>query len=104
MELNELTKKIAAMHTAMQARIQEDTQESMRLYMQGYCDGLDAVTATIKKAIDAERMRQRLARLEDELAQEPEPALPALTALAEQPAGEDKVTLPDSDSVEHISA
>lgn len=73
MELSELLKKIGVMQVAIKSRLGGDSTEAMQLYIQGYADGLDGVVTTIKKAIDAERMRQRLARLENELAQEVEP-------------------------------
>jgi hypothetical protein len=72
-ELGDLLKKIGAMQAAAKGRLTSQTSEQMRVYVQGFCDGLDGVTATIKKAIEAERTRQRLARLESELAQEVEP-------------------------------
>ncbi len=78
MELSELLKKIGAMRAAVKGRLGEDSAETMQIYVQGYGDGLDWVTATIKKAIEAERTRQRLAKLESELAQEREPAWPEL--------------------------
>lgn len=88
MELNELLKKISAMQTAAASRLSKDSSESLRLYVQGMSDGLDGVMQTIRKAIEAERTRQRLAKLESELAQEvtPEwPELPGDTVKAESP-------------------
>jgi hypothetical protein len=73
MELGDLLKKITAMQAAAKGRLTGQTSEQMRVYVQGFCDGLDGVTATIKKAIEAERTRQRLAKLESELAQEVAP-------------------------------
>lgn len=73
MELGELLKKIGAMQVAAKGRLSGQSNEKMQLYVQGFCDGLDGVTATIKKAMEAERTRQRLAKLESELAQEVEP-------------------------------
>lgn len=73
MELNELTRKITCIQSAAKGRVKAGTSETMQLYLQGYVDGLDAVLATIRKAMEAERVRQRLARLESELAQESEP-------------------------------
>jgi len=99
MELNELTKKISVTQATMQSRLHAGSAEPMRLYVQAYCDGLDWVIATIKKAIDAERMRQRLARLESELEQEMEPDLPELpdgfaedTTIAEETENHERVT------------
>lgn len=73
MELNELTRKITSMQSAAKGRMRDGIGENMQLYLQGYVDGLESVMATIRKAMEAERMRQRLARLESELAQESEP-------------------------------
>ena len=73
MQLGELLKKISAMDAAAKGRLNGQTSEQMQVYIQGFCDGLDGVMATIKKAIETERTRQRLAKLESELAQDSEP-------------------------------
>ncbi len=78
MELSELLKRISAMQVAIKARLNGQSHEQMQTYVQGFCDGLDSVMATIKKAIETERTRQRLAKLENELAQEVEPDWPQL--------------------------
>lgn len=78
MQLHELMKKITSTQEAINARVNAETPEPMRRYIQGYSDGLDGVIATIKKAMDRERTRQRLAKLESELAQEAEPDWPEL--------------------------
>ncbi len=78
MELSELLKRISAMQVAIKARLNGQANEQMQIYVQGFCDGLDGVMATIKKAIETERTRQRLAKLESELAQEVESDWPQL--------------------------
>ncbi len=76
MELGELFRKITAMRHATQTRLNAEGSEPRQHYVQGFCDGLDSVIVILKKAIEAERTRQRLAKLESELAQDPEPAWP----------------------------
>lgn len=98
MQLNDLIKKINATQAAMQGRINKDSAESMQVYVQGYCEGLDWVVGTIKKAIDAERTRQRLAKLESELAQDMEPELPELPEDFAESAGKPSMQNDVSDS------
>jgi hypothetical protein len=76
METSELLKKITAMQSAAKSRLKQESSESMQLYVQGFADGLESVIQTLKKAIEAERTRQRLAKLESELAQDLEPVWP----------------------------
>ncbi len=73
MELSELIRKITSMQTAAKGRLTGQSNDKTQTYIQGYCDGLDGVMGSIRKAIEAEKIRQRLARLESELAQDAEP-------------------------------
>lgn len=73
MDLNDLAKKIDRLRVAAQSRYKSTADEPLRTYAQGYHDALGDIANLLKQAKEAERMRQRLARLETDLAQEPEP-------------------------------
>jgi hypothetical protein len=72
MDLNQLATKIERMIAATHGRIKATTDDALRTYAQGYGDALSDVASILKQAREAERMRQRLARLETDLSQEPE--------------------------------
>jgi len=73
MDLQELARKIDKMQLAVQSRTTDSRDERMRAYGQGFSDALDGVASIIRQAREAERMRLRLAKLESDLAQDPEP-------------------------------
>ena len=75
MKLTDLTKKIASLRKAAEKRLQEPGDVALQNWLQGYVQGLEAVSEIVKREHEIEKAEQKLARLKTEGAQEPEPDL-----------------------------
>ena len=73
MKSTDLLRQITSLHKGIEKRLKQSTDEQLSGWLQGYLTGLDDVTALIKRELELERAEQKLARIKNDLAQEPEP-------------------------------
>ncbi len=72
MTLQELLKKIGNIDERAEAKMQGASDGDGQVYLHGYRDALADIGKMVKDAREAERLRQRLARLENVAEQDPD--------------------------------
>lgn len=73
MKPTDLLRQITSLHKGIEKRLKQSADERLSGWLQGYLAGLDDVTALIKRDQELERAEQKLERLKNDVAQEPEP-------------------------------
>lgn len=73
MKLTDITKRMASLQRAIEKRQKKATDEALKQWLQGYLQGLAAVSEIIKNEQEIERAEQRLERLISDRNDAPEP-------------------------------